>query len=131
MPVTASDLVLPTGRMPADWFLSSDIEGWLLLGYDTAPVEATVEQADAIATAYAYYRGYEAKADTLLGNPDNVGLGDMSVAQSNGRYDRMKAQAAEFMAAWLAAIDVVLNPPAPVEETSSRPRSVRLSFGWG
>ena len=81
MPVTASDLVLPTGRMPADWFLSSDIEGWLILGYDTAPVEATVEQADAIATAYAYYRGYEAKADTLLGSPLSLAGMDLGIIE--------------------------------------------------
>lgn len=130
MAVLASDFVLPTGRMPADWFLSTDIDGWIALGYASAPVESTTVQADAIATAYVYYRGYEAKADTLLGSPDNVGLGDMSVAQSNGRYDRMKAQAAEFKLLWEQAIDLVLNPPVPVVVESRRPRSVGLSYRW-
>lgn len=130
MPVLASDLVLPTGKMPVDWFSSSDITGWLTLGYASAPVGATVEQADAIATAYAYYRGYEAKADTLLGSPDNVGLGDMSVAQSNGRYDRMKAQAAEYRYAWEQAIAAVGATEEPAA-TSRRSRSVSLSYVWG
>lgn len=130
MPVISSDLILPTGKMPADWFLSTDIDGWITMGYASAPAEATVEQADVIATAYAYYRGYEAKADTLLGSPDNVGLGDMSVAQSNGRYDRMKEQAAEWKYAWEQAVLVVTAVEEPVAATR-RSRSVPLSYVWG
>jgi hypothetical protein len=131
MAVLPADVVLPVGSMPADWHTASDVEEWIALGYASAPVEATEAQADAIATAYTYYRGYSAKADTLLGSPDNVGLGDMSVAQSNGRYDRMMAKAEEFRLAWQGYIaDVTPEPePEPVLYVS-RSAAVPITYRW-
>jgi hypothetical protein len=117
MPILPADVVLPVGRMPADWHTTPDIEAWIAQGYDTAPVEASEVQADGIATAYTYYRGYSARADTLLGSPDNVGLGDMSVAQSNGRYDRMVKQADVYRLEWESLIAAVFPAPVPEEPT--------------
>jgi hypothetical protein len=129
--VFPADIVLPVGSMPADWHSVEDIQAWIDLGYGTAPVGATTPQADAIATAYAYYRGYNAKADTLLGSPDNVGLGDMSVAQSNGRYDRMKSQAAGFYAQWEAAVVAVTYVEPEVVLHTSRTVTIPIYYRWG
>jgi hypothetical protein len=131
MPILPVHVILPTGSMPADWHSEADIQAWIDLGYASVPVEADESQADGIATAYTYYRGYSAKADTLLGSPDNVGLGDMSVAQSNGRYDRMTAKAAEFLAEWeglVAAVVPVVVPEPTLRQSGSF--AVPISFRW-
>jgi len=131
MPILPVHVTLPTGSMPADWHSEADIQAWIDLGYASVPVEANEAQADGIATAYTYYRGYSAKADRLLGSPDNVGLGDMSVAQSNGRYDRMMAKAAEFLAEWeglVAAVVPVVPPEVTLRQSGSF--AVPISFRW-
>jgi hypothetical protein len=131
MPVLPADVVIPVGSMPSDWHTTEDIQAWIDLGYDSVPAEASTEQADGIATLYTYYRGYRAKADTLLGSPDNVGLEGMSVAQSNGRYDRMVAMADSFLARWEAALAVFIVEPEPEPVLrESRSYTVPLKFRW-
>jgi hypothetical protein len=131
VPILPVDLTLPAGKMPADWHATDALQEWIAQGYASAPLEATTEQADAIATAYAYWRGYEAKAATWLGSPDNVGLGDMSVAQSNGRYDRMMAKAEEYRVEWGNAIASVTVVVPVVTLRQSGTVSVPLNFRWG
>ena len=119
--------------MPADWHSVEDVQAWIDLGYASVPAEATTEQSDAIATAYTYYRGYRARADTLLGSPDNVaggGIGDISISQSNGRYDRMIAQANAYLAEWEAAVAAVGYIEPEVELRTSRSASIRLLHRW-
>lgn len=123
-------VTLPTGRMPVDWHTEPDLQEWIDLGYASAPVESNEAQADAIATAYTYYRGYSARADTLLGSPDNVGLGDMSVAQSNGRYDRMVKAAEGYLLEWEALVAGVAPEPAPVSLRRGRSTCSNIVFHW-
>lgn len=132
MPILPVDLTLPAGRMPVDWHTTDALQEWIDQGYASAPLEATTEQADTIATAYAYWRGYEAKADTLLGSPDNVGLpSGLSVAQSNGRYDRMMAKAEEYRLEWEGAVAgvVIVEPEIVLRQSGSV--SVPLNYVWG
>ena len=117
--------------MPVDWHTEPDLQEWIDLGYASVPLEADEEQSDAIVTAYTYYRGYRARADTLLGSPDNVGQSDMSVAQSNGRYDRMVAQAEAYLAEWQALVAGVLPEPEPEAPLRvSRSTYARINFHW-
>jgi hypothetical protein len=131
MPIFPVDLTLPTGKMPADWHLPDALQEWIDQGYASAPPEASEAQADGVATAYAYWRGYEARADTLLGSPDNVGLPNgLSVAQSNGRYDRMMAKAEEYRLAWEAAVAGIVVIVPEVKLRQSRTVTVPLNFRW-
>jgi hypothetical protein len=117
--------------MPADWHSPDDVQAWIDLGYASAPVEATTEQEDGIASLYAYFRGYGAKADALLGSPDNVGLEGMSVAQSNGRYDRMNAKAEQYRLAWEGAIAaLVVVPESEPVLKESRSVAVPITYRW-
>lgn len=117
-----------------DWHPTPDIEAWIALGYATAPVEASEAQADAVATAYTYYRGYRARADTLLGSPDSVGgIGStgISVSQSNGRYDRLVAESEAYLLEWqtlVASLEPVPVPEATLRQSSSG--SARINFSW-
>lgn len=131
MPVLPADLILPTGSMPADWHATQDIQAWINLGYDSAPVEASTAQQDGIAAAYAYYRGYSAQADTLLGSPDSMGMDGMSIAQSNGRYDRMLAKAESFRVQWEALIGEVTYVEPVVVLRQSRSAAVPIVYTWG
>lgn len=134
MPILPVDVTLPAGRMPLDWHTTPDIEAWIALGYGSAPVEADQATADAIATAYTYYRGYSAQADTLLGSPDSVGgIGatGISVSQSNGRYDRMVAQAEVYRLEWVALVASAIPAPEPeVPLRVSRSTSAHINYQW-
>jgi hypothetical protein len=130
MAVLPVDLILPTGNMPEDWHSVESIQEWIALGVVTAPVESSEEQIDAITTAYAYYRGYRAKAAVLLGSPDSVTLPAVSVSQSNGRYDRMMAAAEAYRLEWEELVAGVVPVVTPVVLMESRTVTVPISHRW-
>jgi hypothetical protein len=123
--VLAEDLIHPAGKLPADWFTAPDLEVWIAAGEQTAPEEATAEQADAITTAYAYWRAHEAKALAVLGSPDTVSLDGMGGrTTSNGRYDRLMDQAAVYRGEWEVAVagatpEVETVAPPPLASRST------------
>jgi hypothetical protein len=131
MAVLPTDLVLPVGSMPSDWHSTESLEEWIALGYAVVPLEATEPQADGIVTQYAYYRGYLAKAAELLGSPDNLSLpGGLSIAQSNGRCDRMLAIAESYRLAFEAAIVAVTYVEPEPELYVSRSGSAPIFYRW-
>lgn len=117
--------------MPADWHSVESLQEWIDLGYASTPVEASEAQGYAIAAAYAYYRGYSAQADILLGSPDSMGMDGMSIAQSNGRYDRMMAKAESYRVQWEALVSGVTYVEPEVVLRQSRSVAVPISYTWG
>lgn len=131
MAVLPTDLILPVGSMPSDWHSTESLEEWIALGEASVPVEADAAQADAIVTAYAYYRGYSARAVKLLSSPDNISLpGGLSIAKSNGRYDRMMAIAESYRLAHEAAVAAVTYVEPEVELYVSRSSSAPIVYRW-
>jgi hypothetical protein len=117
--VLPADLILPAGVLPAEWWEAGHLAVWIAGGESTVPAEATEEQADSITTAYAYWRAHEAKALSVLGSPDSVSLDGMGRMTSNGRFDRLMAQAEGYKAEWTAAVAVAT--PVEVGESVSVP----------
>lgn len=114
MAVTAADLKTPTGYLDSAWFVDLDtaLDVWLGLAEGWVPVAATPEQADAVVTAYVYWRGFK---DVLLRSardPNSLSIdkGDISISFTDGQRKYFASEAATWQAAFNDAVEVVVPP---------------------
>lgn len=131
MAVVAADLTFPTGEIQPQWFEGQDLPAllatWIGIVEPVVPPAATPEQADAIVTAYAYWRAYSAIYMRMAGDPNSVALsGELSAgwAPANTkafftraewwrlRYEAEVAGVEETVAA--ETVRVPLGGPAPI-----------------
>ena len=117
MPVVAADFLIPDGELQPAWFEGQDLTAWLTAWIAaatlTVPAEATSEQADAIVTAYGYWRAYRAKCGEMAGTPNSVALaGELSATTSDGRMNKFCEWAEQWKAAYQEAVEGAGGPVA-------------------
>jgi hypothetical protein len=117
MAVVAADFLIPTGELQPAWFEGQDLTSWLTAWIAaatlTVPAEATPEQADAIVSAYGYWRAYRAKCGEMAGTPNSVALaGELSATTSDGRMNKFCEWAEQWKAAYEEAVGSAGGPVA-------------------
>lgn len=133
MAVAAADLTYPVGEIRPEWFDGEDVAASLALriaaGAAMVPAGATEPQADAVVRAYAYRETYRAKVLAMAGNPDSVGLGDLSVTNSAARIKFFEAARDRWDGELSAAVGAVA-PAAAAAPVFHPSRSVARTVGW-
>ena len=133
--VTSASILYPVGEIRPEWFSGEDLDAslsvWLNEGAAKVPTGAPSETADAIASAWCYYRAYRAKAAAMAASPDTVSIPDApGRTLSTSRVNFFRDRAAEWLSAFEAALASVTVVVQPAAAPAPRSRSVPISFSW-
>jgi hypothetical protein len=138
MAISAADLTYPTGELQtapyAEWFpgevLADSLAVWIAQGYSAAASRGVTVEADAdgVAEAFAYAKGYRAVSGRLAGSPSSVGLEDMSQSVGKDRHEFFTSAAVRWEAVLLARLAAGVEAPETVPRVPLSSRAMPNSF---